>query len=147
MDGRRFIFLAALTVAACARRGSTLRAPATDEPSLAAKWAEHAGAATRAKTEHDFARVRTELLELEQLAPNNLDLERSLARTAMELRRPREALAHLEAYAAAGLVVRLGAFWFLAASGWSRFDETGQRVKDPPPDAPTVWRVPLDLRQ
>jgi hypothetical protein len=37
-----------------------------------------------------------------------------------------------------------GAFWFLAASGWSRFDETGQLVKDPPPDAPAVWRVPLD---
>lgn len=31
--------------------------------------------------------------------------------------------------------------WFLAASGWSRFDDQGAPVHDPPPDAPAMWRV------
>jgi hypothetical protein len=36
-----------------------------------------------------------------------------------------------------------GSFWFLASSGWSRFDDDGAIVKDPPADAPSLWRIPL----
>jgi hypothetical protein len=34
-----------------------------------------------------------------------------------------------------------GELWFLASTGWARFDENGALVKDAPPDAPAIWRV------
>jgi hypothetical protein len=32
-----------------------------------------------------------------------------------------------------------GAFYFIASSGWGRFDDDGTPKKDPPPDAPAIW--------
>ncbi|HSS01432.1 MAG TPA: tetratricopeptide repeat protein [Kofleriaceae bacterium] len=39
-----------------------------------------------------------------------------------------------------------GQLFFLANSGWSRFSDDGSLVKDPPEDAPSLWRVPLTAR-
>ncbi|HVY45119.1 MAG TPA: hypothetical protein VHB21_04530, partial [Minicystis sp.] len=36
-----------------------------------------------------------------------------------------------------------GELWFLAPSGWARFDDVGALVNDPPPDATAIWRVPI----
>ncbi len=36
-----------------------------------------------------------------------------------------------------------GSFYFIAASGWDRFDEHGAPKPDAPPDAPAIWVVPM----
>jgi hypothetical protein len=42
-----------------------------------------------------------------------------------------------------GVVVG-GALHLLADAGWPRFDDDGHLKKDAPPDAPAIWRIPLD---
>jgi len=37
-----------------------------------------------------------------------------------------------------------GALHLLADAGWPRFDDDGHVKKDAPPDAPAIWRIPLD---